>query len=199
MSHFVPTKGHQCMPSASSRCEHLARTPVSNFLCDKNRHRCLVKAVYLICAIPGARAHLSSLRLGTSFYKYFPPPEAYNWVCWFLANTDPPLLPSTHSTHLLTCVIKDSWFNGAVFEIGVSRCNIFKIAFIKECVLEEYVFKVHLCEPVGEMLVSEWFIQGKKRDMRPKWKTQKGKIRTAWQKVLEHYFQIRLFMHFLAV
>lgn len=138
--------------------------------------------MYLICAIPGARAHFSSLRLGTGIYKYFPPPEAYNWACWFLANTGPPLLPSTHSTYLLTCVIKDGWFNGTVFEIGISRRNIFKIAFIKECVLEEHMFKVHLCEPVGETLASEWFIQEKKGDLRPKWKTQKGKTRTVWQK-----------------
>lgn len=36
-----------------------------------------------------------------------------------------------HPVRALTCVIKDGRFNGAVFEIGISRCNIFKIALVK--------------------------------------------------------------------
>lgn len=79
------------------------------------------------------------------------------------------------SAQVLTCVIKDGWFNGAIFEIGISRCNIFKIALVKECVLKEHMFKVHLCEPVEKILASEWFVQEKRRHITKKENAQRQK------------------------
>ena len=67
----------------------------------------------------------------------------------------PPPRQSPHSVRVLTCVIKDGRFNGAVFEIGISGCNVFKIALVKECVFKKNMFKVHLCEPVEKMFVPE--------------------------------------------
>lgn len=67
----------------------------------------------------------------------------------------PSLLPSPHPVHGLTCVIKDGGFNGAVFEVGISGCNVFEIALVKERVFKENVFKIHLCEPVEKTFAPE--------------------------------------------
>lgn len=99
---------------------------------------------------------------------------------------------------LPTCVIKDGWFNGTIFEVGICWCYIFKIALVKECVLKEYMFKVHSCEPVGR----SWPLSDsseKKRDLRPKWKTQQGRKRRSASKRCQSIISNPELPHFLAV
>lgn len=61
----------------------------------------------------------------------------------------------------LTCVVEGSRFNGAVLEISVCGCHIFKIAFVKECVLKEDMLEVHRYEPVRKTASLSEASQGK--------------------------------------
>jgi hypothetical protein len=63
---------------------------------------------------------------------------------------------------LLTCVVEGGRFDGAVLEIRICGCHIFKIAFVKECVLKEDMFKIHLYEPVRKTASVSEVSQGKK-------------------------------------
>lgn len=83
-------------------------------------------------------------------------------------------LYSSRGAHLLTCVVEDGGLDGAVLEIGICGCYVFKITFVKECVLKEDVFKIHLYEPAGKTASLSEDSQ-EKNILGQKWKTQKDK------------------------
>lgn len=139
-------------------------------------------------ALPSVEAISSPTKAGIndceSLHSCFNPDHGL----WLLNKPQATFLYSSKCIHLLTCVVEGGWLNGAVLEIGICGCDIFKKAFVKVCVLKEDMFKIHLYEPV-EKTISLNEASQEKNTYDHNGKHRRTKIKNAMAKVLEHNFK----------
>lgn len=161
--------------AVSFRWGHWARRFASIYMWKKLRYRsdkCQTSIGHLMY---GVEAISSLLRLAFMTVSPFTTNTfTVTWLWVVASKAQATFLYSSQGTHLLTCVVEDGWLDGAVLEIGVCGCHIFKITFVKECVLKEDMFKIHLYEPAGKTASLSEASQ-KKNIWGPKWKTQTDK------------------------
>lgn len=149
---------------------------------------------YLMPALPGARSHFSPKKLTQMAVNPFAPASAL--TMGFSSKPQTTFVYSSQCVYPLTCVVEGGWFDGAVLEISICGCYVFKIAFVKECVLKEDMLKVHLYEPVGKTAsLSE--VSQAKRNARGQMENTEGQNQELCGKGCMTRFQASPLPHFL--